>query len=173
MRNFVANVVMELVIGPDRTQVGLITFGVTATVHFSLNTYQTNTSVLQAIASIPYDDADETNTPAGLNTLITQFTTTFGARPRTNGIPRIAVVVTDGKSNSEATIAATIAAANQVHANNILTYVVGVGDDIDINELRAIATDSQHISRLSAFNADELKNLQEFLNEEACSGSGS
>ena len=169
MRDFVKNVVMQFVIGPDRTQVGMITFNNTATVQFQLSAHNTKTSLLQAINNIPYP-GDGSNLPAALNTLIAQFNTAFGARPRMNGIPRIAVVVTDGESGN---LQATIAAANQVHANNILTYVVGVGDDIDINELRAIATDSQHISRLSAFNEVELKEIREFLNKEACSGSES
>ena len=168
VRNFVANVVTQLDIGPDRSRVGLITFSSSAIVQFGLNTYRTNTSLLQAIARIPYSGGG-TNTQAGLNTLISIFSTTFGARPRVDGIPRIAVVVTDGRSNSPS---ATIAAANRVHANNLLTYAVGVGSNLNMDELNAIATDpdSQYVRLLSAFNVNELRDLQESLSRQACTG---
>ena len=168
VRNFVANVVTHLDIGPDRNRVGLITFATLVTVQFRLNTYQTRPSLLQAIARIPYSRGG-TNTHAGLNTLISQFNTTFGARPRVDGIPRIAVVVTDGRSNSHS---ATIAAAKRVHASNILTYAVGVGSNLNMDELNAIATDpdSQYVRLLSAFNVNELRDLQELLSRQACTG---
>ena len=162
---------MQFTIGPDRTRVGLITFNDTATVQFHLNSHTTKASLLQAINNVPYPRVGA-NITAALNTLIAQFNTTFGARPHTNGIPRIAVVVTAGIPNTcSPSGSATMTAANQVHANNIRAYAVGVGDNINMNELRAIATNSQHIRRLSAFNANELKTLQESLNEEACTGS--
>ena len=168
VRNFTANVVTHLDIGPDRNRVGLITFDFFATVRFSLNRYRTNTSLLQAIATVPYNGGG-TNTSDGLNTLIAQFSTTLGARPRMDGIPRIAVVVTDGRSNSPS---ATIAAAKRVHASNILTYAVGVGSNLNMDELNAIATDpdSQYVRLLSAFNVNELRDLQELLSTQACTG---
>ena len=168
VRNFVANVVTHLDIGPDRNRVGLITFANFATVRFGLNTYMTNTSLMQAIGRVPYSRGG-TNTQAGLDTLIAQFSTTFGARPRVDGIPRIAVVVTDGRSNSPS---ATIAAAKRVHASNILTYAVGVGSNLNMDELNAIATDpdSQYVRLLSAFNVNELRDLQESLSRQACTG---
>jgi len=96
----------------------------------------------------------------------------YGARPSEEGIPRIAIVVTDGMSNSPP---ATIAAANTIHANNILAYAVGVGDSIDMDELNAIASDpsSQYVRLLSDFNINELRELQESLNSEACQGNTS
>lgn len=171
VRSFVASVVMHLDIGPDKTRVGLITFSDIATVQFRLDTYQTNTSLLQAIANIPYDNA-YTNTPAGLNTLITQFSTAHGARPRSHLVPRIAIVFTDGESNRGGGPPATIAAANQVHTSNILTFAVGVGGSLNMDELNAIASDpdSQYVRLLSSFNANELISLQVSLNNQACRG---
>ena len=168
VRTFVTNVVTQLDIGPDQSRVGLITFSSSAIVRFRLNTYRTNASLLQAITRAPYS-AGGTNTQAGLNTLISQFSTIFGARPRVDGIPRIAVVVTDGRSNSPS---ATIAAAKRVHASNILTYAVGVGSNLNMDELNAIATDpdSQYVRLLSAFNVNELRDLQESLSRQACTG---
>ena len=96
----------------------------------------------------------------------------YGARPLQQGIPRVAIVVTDGMSNQGGGPPATIAAANDLHANNIIAYAVGVGDSILIDELNAIATDpdSQYVRLLSTFDVNELRELQELLNSEACRG---
>ena len=144
IRNFVANVVRNLKIGHDQTRVGVVQYSSIASVQFSLKTYMTNASLLQAIANIPYTGGD-TNTADAILTCIQQFSTFYGARPRSSGIPRIAIVVTDGRSNSRP---ATIAAAQMVHSRNILSYAVGIGNNVDMTELSAIASDpdSQYVS---------------------------
>ena len=168
MRNFVANVVRNLEIGPDKTRVGVIVFSYSASVQFSLSRYMTNSSLLQAIANIRYT-AGGTNTDAAILTCIRQFNTSYGARPISSGIPRIAIVVTDGQSSSPT---ATIAAAQMAHSENILSYAVGVGGNVDMTELSAIASDpdSQYVRLLRQFSTSELRSLQETLNSEACTG---
>ena len=169
--NFAANLVRQLQIGPDNTRVGLVRFATSATVLFHLNAYQNDSSLLQAIANVPYSSGS-TNTPAGLITLLSEFSTEYGARPLQQGIPRVAIVVTDGRSNRGGGPPATIAAANDLHANNIIAYAVGVGDSILMDELNAIASDpdSQYVCLLSNFDINELRELQESLNSEACRG---
>ena len=160
--------VSQLEIGPDNTQVGLINFGSSAQIEFHLNTHQDSSSLLQAIANILYTGGG-TNTAAALTTLLSEFSTVNGARPLQEGIPRVAIVVTDGQSNSPI---ATVTAANNVHASNIIVYAVGVGRNIPIAELNAIASDpdSQFVRLLSTFNVNELRDLQESLDSEACQG---
>ena len=168
MQNLSANIVRNLNIGPDQTRVGVVRYNSSASVQFSLNTHMTNASLLQAIANIPCNTGGGTNTAAAILTCIQQFSTSYGARPRSSGIPRIAIVVTDGSSYSQA---ATIAAAQMAHSKNILIYAVGVGGNVDMTELAAIASDpdSQYVHSLSSFNSG-LSSLQETLNEEACTG---
>ena len=167
MRNFVANVVSNLNIGPDQSQVGVVVYSGSANVWFSLNTHTTNTSaLLQAIANIPYTGGG-TNTAAGILTCVQQFNPSYGARPRSSGIPRVAIVVTDGRSGS-----GTAAAAEMAHSEGILSYAVGIGNNVNMEELAAIASDpnSQYVRSVSGFSTSELKSLQETLNNEACTG---
>ena len=170
MRNFIANVVRNLKIGPDQTRIGVVRYGSSSSVQFSLNTYMTNESLLQAIATIPYTGGS-TNTADAILTCIQQFNTSYGARPRSSGIPRIAIVVTDGRSNSQA---ATIAAAKLAHSEKILSYAVGIGNNVDKTELAAIASDPdstcKYVHYLSSFSTSGLTSLQETLNEQACTG---
>ena len=128
----------------------------------------TSTSLLQAIATIPYSGGG-TNTDAAILTCIQQFNTSYGARPVSSGIPRIAIVVTDGQSSSPT---ATIAAAEMAHSEKILSYAVGVGSNVDMTELSAIASDpdSQYVRLLQQFSTSDLQSLQETLNSEACTG---
>ena len=168
MRNLVANVVRNLEIGPDKTRVGVIVYSSSASVQFSLSRYMTNASLVQAIANIPYTGGG-TDTADAILTTIQQFSTFYGARPVSSGIPRIAIVVTDGRSNNETS---TIAAAQMAHSRNILSYAVGVGSNVDMTELAAIASDpdSQYVRLLQQFSTSELQSLQETLNSEACTG---
>ena len=169
VRNFVSNLVSQLEIGSDNTQVGLINYGSSYRIEFHLNTHQDSSSLLRAIGNVPYTNGASTNTGAALTTLLSEFSTVNGARPLQEGIPRVAIVVTDGHSNSRT---ATITAANNLHANNIIVYAVGVGSGIDTVELNAIASDpdSQYVRLLSTFNVNELRDLQESLDSEACQG---
>ena len=160
--------VSQLEIGPDNTRVGLINFESSARSEFHLNTHQDSSSLLQAIANVPYTSGG-TNTAAALTILLSEFSTMNGARPLQEGIPRVAIVVTDGRSSSST---ATVTAANNVHARNIIVYAVGIGSSIDIAELNSIASDpdSQFVRLLSTFNVNELRDLQESLDSEACQG---
>ena len=168
VQNFVSNVVRNSDIGSDKTRVGVVLFSSSASVQFNLNTHLTKPSLLQAVANIPYTTGG-TNTAEGIDLSIQQFSTAFGARPRSSGIPRIAIVVTDGQSNNPSE---TIAAAERAHLANILSYAVGVGNNIDLTELNAIASapQSQFVRLLTAFDSSELRSLQETLNNEACTG---
>ena len=168
MLTFVANVVSNLNIGPDQVRVGVVRYSNKPSVQFSLYTYMTNTSLLQAIATIPYNGGG-TNTAAAILTCIQQFNTIYGARPKSSGIPRIAIVVTNGRSNDPDT---TIDAAGIAHSEGILSYAVGIGNDVNMEELKVIATnpDSQYLHSVAEFSIPELQSLQETLNNQACTG---
>ena len=100
-------------------EVGVIVFSTEVVLQFSLNTYSDENLLLSAIAAIPYF-GDGTNTAAALNLVLTlDF---LGARPRSQGVPRVVMVVTDGQSNDPT---ATIAAAQAVHARSWIHCVCG------------------------------------------------
>ena len=165
MLEFVGDVINKLDIGPDKSRVGVVDYSNSASVPIHLNAYQMNNTLLNAVAGISYNGGS-TNTADGITTCIQEFNT--AARPKWSGIPRIAIVVTDGQSDSPPD---TIAAAQSFHSANILSYAVGIGS-VDMEELNSIASDpaSQHVHILSAFNIKELQALQETLNNEACTG---
>ena len=169
IRNFVNMVVGDLDIGPRRTQVGVIVFSTSVYVTFNLNSYSNREALTSAVNRIPYLD-DGTNTADALYTLINQGFA--GARPVAQGVPRVAMVVTDGMSNDpQLTIQAANALRN-LQMPSITTYAIGIGD-ANVNELRTIAStrNGQKLVRyINSFDLTELERLQEDLREQACTG---
>ena len=167
MCNFVDTVVNDLDIGPTRTQVGVIVFSSSASVSFHLNTYSNRETLTSAVNTIPYLNGG-TKTADALYLLINQGF--VGARPKIQGVPRVAMVVTDGQSNDPAL---TITAAEALQrVPSIMTYAVGIGS-ADITELNTIAStrNGQKLVRyISSFDLAELERLQEDLREQACTG---
>lgn len=164
MRNFVSAVVNDLEIGPTRTQVGVVLFSSSASLSFGLNTYPDRGTLSSAVNRIPYIGGG-TNTADALYLLISQGFA--GARPKIQGVPRIAIVVTDGKSNQpQLTVIAAEALRN---VSSITTYAVGIGN-ANQDELKAIASGENFVRYINSFDISELERLQEDLKEQACTG---
>ena len=173
IKQFTIDFVNSLTIGPNDTQVGLILFGSTAHVEFYLNSYSTKESILDAIQNLIYREG-YTNTADGLCKLVSEgYTTQNGARLSSASVFRLAIVMTDGRSNevsSDCFFQSTFEAAEAVHKfePSILVYVIGVTDNVDFQELAAIATRPEYISSISSFNSHLLQEIQEQQTYDLC-----
>ena len=166
MKQFVYNTVNEFDIGPDDTQVGVISFGAIARFQFYLNTYHNKANLLTAINALPYANGGSTYTQQAIDLLrISGFTSTNGGRPQSQAIPRVAVVITDGRSSNRN---ATATAAQNAHDEGIIVFSVGVGSGVDNNELNAIASDPSYVSTLTGFDSSQFEALQTTIVNEAC-----
>ena len=165
MKQFVYDTVNNFDIGPDDTQVGVISFSSSATARFYLNTYHDKAALLTAINNLPYSSGG-TNTAAALDLLRQQgYTQANGGRPQSQAVPRIAVVITDGYSNS---YSATVSAATSAHNEDITLFSVGVGGNVNNAELDAIASDPSYVSTLTGFDTSQFDALQTTITNEAC-----
>lgn len=173
VKGFVSDFVTGLKIGPNDTQVGVILFGRTGTVEFYLNSHSTNASLLTAIQNIAYRGGS-TNTPDGLCKLIREgYTIQHGARLSSASVLRLAVVMTDGRSNEgsvDCSFVNVLQAARAVHSfePSILVYAIGVTNNIDFQELNAIATGPQYVSNIIAFDHTLLQALVEDQTYDLC-----
>ena len=162
-----STIVRSLDIGPGASQVAVIRFGTSASVIFNLTTYDNKTNILTAISGIAYSGGG-TETDLALNLLLSSGF--IGARPESEGIPRVAIVVTDGKSNNAGR---TVTAAAAVHAAQpkITVFAAGIGG-FDLVELQAIASDpdSRFVQTITGFSVSELLLLTEDLRDETCHG---
>ena len=166
MKTFVRDIANSFEIGPNDVQIGVMSYGSSNSFHFYLNTYSTKSSVLSAISALPYSGG-LTNTAGALNGVrTTGFSQSNGARPTSEGIPRVAVVITDGYSNS---YSATVTAANALHNAGIIAFAIGIAG-ANQNELNAIASQASYVSFISSFNVAQLSALQISISQEACVG---
>ena len=172
VRQFEYDFVSQLDVGPQDNQVGTIIFSSGASVLFNLNTYENKSDILSAIQNIPYPSGS-TNTPDGLCKLVRYgFTEENGARETSAAVFRVAIVMTDGQSNEESTECQwdTLQAAEAVHElrPTILVYVIGVTDNVNQQELEAIATSPEYVTYLNSFDRNIIQEAQEEHIYEVC-----
>ena len=165
VRQFEHDFVSKMEIGPNDNQIGTIVFSGEAQMQFSLNAYQSKSDLLSAIQTIVYPSGS-TNTPDGLCKLVRYgFVEQNGARPTSAAIFRVAIVMTDGKSNQQSQECGwdTLQAADAVHNLKppVLVYAIGVTNNVNDQELQAIASSPSYITYLDSFNENILQEAQE------------
>uniref|UniRef100_A0A8C7CSK7 Matrilin 2 n=1 Tax=Oncorhynchus kisutch TaxID=8019 RepID=A0A8C7CSK7_ONCKI len=141
---FITNILAFLDVGPEATHVGLLQYGSVVQNEFSLNTYSNVEQVVKAM------DHLATGTMTGLAiqyTMETAFTEPEGARPADMHIPRIAMIITDGRPQD--TVEEVAAQARQA---GIQIFAIGVGR-VDMNTLRVIGSEphSEHVYLVANF----------------------
>lgn len=148
------------VIGKDGTQVGVYTFGTIFSNEIPLGRYQDKTSLKSAILSIQ-QLGGMTNTHMVLNDVLKNgFSVRMDARPDAN---RAVVVITDGESLKPEK---TKIAAEALHQENILTLAIGVGQKINTNELKTIASTDENAISVKDFLA--LQKVEKQVNSVIC-----
>ena len=147
MKDFVKSIVTNFEIGADKTRVGIIRFASSASIVIPLGSINNALILNTSITNIAYTDG-ETATHLALNLLDTAF-----SNARTSqGVPRVAIVFTDGQSNSSSL---TIQAAQAVHSTGIVVYSFGIGRGVDNNELNAIASSCSNVFFISSFSPSQ------------------
>ena len=161
-KDFVAHFAQSFDIGPQKVQIGVVTFSSATHNIFNMNKYHDKTSLTNAIHSIPYNSGG-TRTDLALKHVATNsFTSAAGDRP---GVANILIVMTDGQSNQPTL---TRQEANKLHQKNIKVFAIGIGSGASRTELDVIASDSHHVFQVTNFNA--LSTLQAELKKTACKG---
>uniref|UniRef100_A0A672GQ46 Matrilin 2 n=1 Tax=Salarias fasciatus TaxID=181472 RepID=A0A672GQ46_SALFA len=151
VKTFIINLLQFLEVGSDATRVGLLQYGSEIQPEFSLNTYTTRAEVVQAVRDMKHL---ATGTMTGLAiqyTMETEFTEEKGARPLSMHIPRIAMIVTDGRPQD--TVEEVAAQARQA---GIQIFAIGVGR-VDMKTLKSIGSEphSEHVHLVASFSQIE------------------
>ena len=161
MKSYIVNMLSGFTIGSDDTRVGVIRYSTSASIVIPLGSYNSYSQLSSAINSIEYSGGS-TYTYRALNLLTTAFAT---ARVD-EGIPRVAIVFTDGKSSNAAV---TALAARNVHNAGIYVYSFGIGSGISSTELTAIASSGQNnVFYVSSFSASNFQGVLKQLQVSAC-----
>ena len=163
-------------IGPDDTRVANIAYSGFARISFFFNTTRNRSEVVEALSQVQYFNIENppgsgygTNTAEALTLLRTKvFTEEAGAREKRFGIPRVAVVITDGQSNVNRE--ETIPSAQRLRDDGVLVFGVGVGNNINLDEVRAISSGPDFMVLLNSFGATDFATLQRIISAQACIG---
>ena len=118
---------------------------------FDLNKYTKKADILKAVDAIKYE-AGGTNTHLALDEMrVNGFKASNGARPTSDGHPRVAIVLTDGQSNQPQL---TVTAALRVHDADITVrleryYLVWQGNFHKTNKLNTIVVKRRRYNKRS------------------------
>ncbi|XP_062976181.1 matrilin-4 isoform X1 [Elgaria multicarinata webbii] len=151
MRRFMIDIIQNLDIGPNATRVGVIQYSSQVQNVFSLKSFFSRAEMEKAINSI-IPLAQGTMTGLAIQyAMNVAFTTQEGVRPLHKKIPRVAVIVTDGRPQDRVTDVAA-----QARAAGIEIYAVGV-QRADMNSLRAMASPplEEHVFLVESFDLIE------------------
>ena len=147
--------------GQDGTRFGLSKFSAGYKPHFYLSNYTKQSDYLSAVSSVSYSDGSSTKLGLALRLIVNdQFNEKRGLRPKIDGVPRILIVLTDGKSMDKVSDP-----AKNVRDENIVIYAIGI-DRYKIAQLQEIASSESHVYTLSAFS--ELDKFISTLTSSTC-----
>ena len=161
IKEFTANFTTELINDSPESRVGVILFATNAQIAFNLQAHIGLNALLSAINGLTHSRGG-TNTAEALRLL--KSSAQDGRLRLRNSSKKIAIVITDGKSNDGS---ATSQAAAELHSSNIFdVYAVGIVG-ADKTELETIASNNK-----SDFftNSDGLQQLKDTILRQICSG---
>ncbi|XP_004627624.2 matrilin-3 [Octodon degus] len=134
VKTFVSRIIDTLDIGAAATRVAVVNYASTVKTEFQLQTYSDKRALKKAVARIT---PLSTGTMSGLaiqTAMDEAFTVEAGARGPTSNIPKVAIIVTDGRPQDQVSEVAA-----RARASGIELYAVGV-DRADMESLKTMAS---------------------------------
>ncbi|CAC5392541.1 COL12A [Mytilus coruscus] len=134
------------IVGESATQFGLDVFSTTVTTEIKLNRYVECAPCLRRrIRKAKYKGQATTTFFALDHARINSFSESYGAR---TGVPKIAIVMTDGKSQNKDK---TCDSAEDLRTSGVTIIVVPIGNEVDKEEIDCIASGPSFILPVSSF----------------------
>ncbi|XP_062981009.1 collagen alpha-1(XII) chain isoform X2 [Elgaria multicarinata webbii] len=159
--DFIVTLVSAFDIGEDRTRVGIVQYSSDTRTEFNLNQYFTKRDLIEAIKRIPYKGGN-TMTGEAIDYLIKNtFVEPAGAR---KGFPKVAIIITDGKSQDEVEIP-----ARELRGIGAEVFSLGI-KAADAKELKLIASQPSLKHVFNVANFDGIVDIQNEIVSQVCSG---
>jgi len=153
--HFVLNFAKNLMIGPEKIHVGIVQFTRKPYVRIKPSdpTYWSNTAFAEKTNTIKFRYGG-TRIDLAIDAVCEQFfCEECGVR---DGVPKVLIVLTDGKNNVEGVLGPAADRMKKVHGR---IMAVGVGPDVDQEELERIAMDKNHV-----YNVDDYDHILDNIN---------
>ncbi|TDG97665.1 hypothetical protein EPR50_G00210220 [Perca flavescens] len=159
LKTFLAGMVSNFNIGPDRVQIGLVQYSSNTRTEWHLNTHQTKYSLLKAIPNLVQLQS-QTFTGLALNYILqNNFKPNVGMRADSK---KIVVLITDGEANDN-----TLLPSQKLKDAGIEIYAIGV-TNAKRKELSYIASDPKEIHTYYLRDFSSLRGIADDLTINIC-----
>ena len=149
------------------TRVALIRFATGVNLLSRLTQHYTKSSLKYLVSRVGYTGGYTAIGPALATAEEGVFRTGAGARPLSQGIPRVLILMTDGKSNVG--VSPEIP-ADRLKASGVNIFVIGVGGGLRINELQEISSRPLRDHLYELENFDDYAALVNRMRAVSCDG---
>ncbi|XP_051945641.1 collagen alpha-1(XXI) chain-like [Xyrauchen texanus] len=160
VKRWLMNITMSFNIGQKFTQVGVVQYSDDPFLHIPLGKHFSSNDLIKAMESIDYMGGN-TNTGKAIKFANDKLFALSERGP--NGIAKIAVVLTDGKSQDE-----VLAAAEAARKKGIILFAIGVGYETEEAELRAIANKPSSTYVFSVEDYKAITKIREVIRQKLC-----
>uniref|UniRef100_A0A3Q3W009 VWFA domain-containing protein n=1 Tax=Mola mola TaxID=94237 RepID=A0A3Q3W009_MOLML len=158
-KQWLINITSQFDISSHYTQVSVIQYSNTPRLEFPLGKHQDGAELIQAIRTINYLGGN-TQTGRAIKFAVDHV---FSSSQRANQVKnRIAVVVTDGKSQDD------VDASMEARAQGITVFAVGVGSEITAAELVSIANKPSSTYVLYAKDYTTIDRIRDSMEQRLC-----
>ena len=168
--NFLVSAVTSIGIGADATRFGLVLYSADARLEIELGEFNDIASMTAAIVALPHLNSF-TNTYEALELTKNSCFGGPGDRPEAQNV---VILVTDGvptrPENEERGRELAIQAGQEVLDAGIITYSVGITDNIDVDLLRTLSSEPKELDRnyFTSPNFEDLENVLDALLGSTC-----
>ncbi|KAK2852982.1 hypothetical protein Q7C36_008183 [Tachysurus vachellii] len=160
VKRWLVNITTSFNIGQKFTQVGVVQYSDEPVLHIPLGKHYSTKDLIKAMESIEYMGGN-TNTGKAIKFANEKLFALSERGP--NGASKIAVVLTDGKSQD-----AVIEAAEAARKKGIILFAIGVGSETEETELRTIANKppSTYVFYVEDYKA--ISKIREVIRQKLC-----
>ncbi|XP_078144814.1 collagen alpha-1(XXI) chain isoform X2 [Centroberyx gerrardi] len=160
VKRWLVNITTSFNIGQKFTQVGVVQYSDDPVLQIPLGKYSSNKDLIRAMESIEYMGGN-TRTGTAIKFATDKL---FGLSERgPKGIARIAVVLTDGKSQDE-----VLKAAEAARKKGVILFAIGVGSETEEAELRDIANRPSSTYVFSVEDYKAISKIREVIRQKLC-----
>ncbi|XP_017341298.1 collagen alpha-1(XXI) chain [Ictalurus punctatus] len=159
-KRWLVNITSGFDVGPHYSQVAVVQFSDTPRLEIPLGAHQTVQELIEAIQAIRYMGGN-TQTGRAIKFAVDHV---FASSKRSDtSRNRIAIVVTDGKSQDD-----VVDASIEARAQGITVFAVGVGSEITTSELIAIANTPSSYYVLYAQDYTTIDRIRDSMEQKLC-----
>lgn len=167
MKDFVKAVANSFIIGPGKAFTAVIQYGTTATTAIRFTDHMNNTDFNTAVDALPYLRG-ETRIDKALQLASSELLTErSGARA---GVAKVLVMLTDARQSRSPDGVDLQKAATPLLSAGVRVFAVGIGNEVDENELELIVGKTDDVIMVPSFDGLAIRVRQ--LSIATCESSG-